>query len=214
MKIYSILLIDDDEDEYLIFKDYLSDLVAKHTLVWADTYDKGIQLLREDRFDICFIDLNLGIKSGLDLYGEIKVEREVPPIILLTGQESRTIDLQAIESGVSDYIVKNLDQTNITEKFPTKYFPKEQIEPILAGIRQNCDWKNKDGKFVDFFTSKNIGGIDQTAFIYEYYMKCDSVRFILSFSVEDEPELMGLNFEPIEKENKMILFPEKQLKNR
>jgi len=81
-------------------------------------------------------------------------------------------------------------------------------------ILQNCYWKNKNGKFVDFFTEKNIGGIDQTAFIYEYYMKCDSLRFILSFNTENEPELMGFKFEPIETENPMILFPEKQLKNR
>lgn len=114
----------------------------------------------------------------------------------------------------ANYIIENLDKPNIGEKFPTKYFPKEQLEPIISGIRQNCDWKNKDGKFVDFFTSKNIGGIDQTTFIYEYYLKCDSLRFILSFNVEDEPELMGFNVEPIETENKMILFPEKQLKNR
>ncbi|MFD2910239.1 hypothetical protein ACFSX9_16025 [Flavobacterium ardleyense] len=114
----------------------------------------------------------------------------------------------------ANYIMENLDKENIAKEFPIKYFPKEQLEPILDGIRQNCDWKNKDGKFVDFFTTKNIGGIDQTAFIYEYYMKCDSLRFILSFSVEDEPELMGFHFEPIETENQMILFPEKQLKNR
>lgn len=114
----------------------------------------------------------------------------------------------------ANYIMENLDNPNIGEKFPAKYFPKEQLDPIISGIRQNCDWKNKDGKFVDFFTSKNIGGVDQTAFIYEYYLKCDSLRFILSFNVEDEPELMGFNVEPIETENKMILFPEKQLKNR
>ncbi len=114
----------------------------------------------------------------------------------------------------ADYIMENLDKPNVVEKFPVKYFPKEQLEPIIGGIRQNCDWKNKDGKFVDFFTAKNIGGVNQTSFIYEYYLKCDSLRFILSFNVEDEPELMGFNVEPIETENKMILFPEKQLKNR
>ena len=114
----------------------------------------------------------------------------------------------------ANYVIENLDKQNIEEKFPAKYFPKEQLQPILGGIRQNCDWKNKDGKFVDFFTQKNIGGNDQVSFIYEYYMKCDSLRFILSFNIEDEPELMGFKFEPIETENPMILFPEKQLKNR
>lgn len=115
---------------------------------------------------------------------------------------------------LTDQIIENLDQKTVYEKFPPKYFPQEQLEPILGGIRQNCDWKKRDGKFVDFFNQTNIGGINQTAFIYEYYMKCDSLRFILSVNMEDEPELMGFNIEPIEKENPLILFPQKQLKNR
>jgi hypothetical protein len=114
----------------------------------------------------------------------------------------------------ADYIINNLDNPNIAEKFPVKFFPKEQLDPVLIGIREKCDWKSKDGKFVDFFTQKSVGGIDQNAFIYEYYLKCDSLRFILSFNTEKEPELMNFYFEPLENENKMILFPEKQLKNR
>ena len=115
---------------------------------------------------------------------------------------------------LADSVIENLDTESVYSKFPEKYFPKEQIQPILGGIKQNCDWKNRDGKFVDFFSHKNIGGIDQTAFIYEYYLKCDSLRFILSVNMENEPELMGFNIEPLENENQMILFPEKQLKNR
>ena len=142
------------------------------------------------------------MKKGLKIIGII-----IGVIILIIGIVGffgwRKMKKMNLAQEQANYIMENLDKPNIGEKFP-----------IIGGIRQNCDWKNKDGKFVDFFTQKNIGGIDQTAFIYEYYMKCDSLRFILSFNTEDEPELMGFKFEPIETENPMILFPEKQLKNR
>ena len=115
---------------------------------------------------------------------------------------------------LANSVIENLDSDAVYSKFPEKYFPKEQIQPIIGGIKQNCDWKNRDGKFVDFFSQKNVGGIDQTAYIYEYYLKCDSLRFVLSINMENEPELMGFHIEPLENENKMILFPEKQLKNR
>ena len=125
-------------------------------------------------------------------------------------------NMQKLEKAqaLTDNIMENLDQTSVYPKFNEKYFPKDKLEPILGGIRQNCDWKKRDGKFVDFFNQKNIGGIDQTAFIYEYYLQCDSLRFILSVNMEDEPELMGFTIEPLENENTMILFPEKKLKNR
>lgn len=115
---------------------------------------------------------------------------------------------------IADNIIENLDNQEIHQAFPEKYFPQDELETLLDGIRENCDWKNRDGKFVDFFSQKNIGGIDQTAFIYEFYLSCDSLRFVLSLNMEKEPELMGFNIEPLEKENTMILFPKKQLKNR
>lgn len=75
--------------------------------------------------------------------------------------------------------------------------------------------KKRDGKFVDFFSMKNVGGTDQTAYIYEYYLKCDSLRFIFTYDMDkDKPVLNRFDIEPLEQPNQMIIFPEKQLKNR
>ncbi|WP_300672753.1 hypothetical protein [Soonwooa sp.] len=116
----------------------------------------------------------------------------------------------------ADYIIENLDNETILKEFPTKNFPnKSQVQQVVAGIAKNCDWKNRDGKFVDFYTMKNIGGTDQTAYIYEYYLKCDSLRFIFTYNMNNEkPELYRFDIEPLEQPNQMIIFPEKQLKNR
>lgn len=116
----------------------------------------------------------------------------------------------------ANYIIENLDKDEVLKEFPEANFKdREQLKNLLGGIRQNCEWNKRDGKFVDFFTMKDIGGINSTAFIYEYYLKCDSLRFILIYNVDkDKPELFKINIEPIETENKMIIFPEKQLKNR
>lgn len=116
----------------------------------------------------------------------------------------------------ADYIIENLNKKEVLNEFPeTNFKDRQQLENLLGGISQNCEWNNRDGKFVDFFTMKDIGGINSTAFIYEYYLKCDSLRFILIYKVDkDKPELFKMNIEPLETENKMIIFPEKQLKNR
>lgn len=116
----------------------------------------------------------------------------------------------------ANYIIKNLDEDEVLKEFPeTNFKDKEQLKNILDGIKQNCEWKNRDGKFVDFFTMKDVGGINSTAFIYEYYLKCDSLRFVLIYNIDkDKPELFNMNIEPLETDNSMIIFPEKQLKNR
>jgi hypothetical protein len=116
----------------------------------------------------------------------------------------------------ANFIIENLDKEEVLKEFPqTNFKDRGQLSNLLGGIKENCDWKNRDGKFVDFFTMKDIGGINSTAFIYEYYLKCDSLRFVLIYNVDkDKPELFKMNIEPLETENKMIIFPEKQLKNR
>ena len=116
----------------------------------------------------------------------------------------------------ADYIIQNLDKEEVFKEFPTLYFKdREQLKILFGGIKKNCEWNKRDGKFVDFCTMKDIDGINSTAFIYEYYLKCDSLRFILIYNVDkDKPELFKFNIEPLETENRMIIFPEKQLKNR
>lgn len=126
----------------------------------------------------------------------------------------RKYEKQQKAQAIADSIIENLVKDEVYGEFPEKYFSKEQMKPFLGQLKENCDWENRDGKFVDFCSQMTVGGIDQTAFIYEYYLKCDSLRFILSVNMESEPELMGFNIEPLEKPNPLILFPEKQLKNR
>ena len=54
---------------------------------------------------------------------------------------------------------------------------------------------------------KDVGGINSIAYIYEYYLTCDSLRFVLIYNLEkDKPELFKLNIEPLETENPMIIF--------
>jgi len=116
----------------------------------------------------------------------------------------------------SKFIIENLDKEIVYKEFSEKNFPNQtQLRQSLDGIKLNCDWRNRKGKFVDFCTMKTIGGADQIAYIYEYYLKCDSLRFILIYDLDkNKPELSRLNIEPIEVDNKMIIFPEKQLKNQ
>ena len=116
----------------------------------------------------------------------------------------------------ADNIIENLDNPNVLKEFPEKNFPdKTQLRNLISGISKNCNWKQRDGKFVDFFTMKNIGGTDQTAYIYEYYLKCDSLRFVFTYNMDNEkPELARFDMQPLEEPNNMIIFPDKQLKNR
>lgn len=113
----------------------------------------------------------------------------------------------------ADYIIENFTNYDlIKDKLPEKHFQPSQTREFISNIEQSCNWSNRKGKFVDFYTMKNIGGTDQTAFIYEYFLDCDSLRVILIYNItKNSSELFKINLEPIEKENQMIVDPSKQL---
>lgn len=82
-----ILLVEDDEDDYIIIKNLLTNI---HTnvfdITWVATYDKGLQFLERQEHDICLLDFRLGAHNGLEILEEADIKRISIPIIIMTGQ--------------------------------------------------------------------------------------------------------------------------------
>ncbi len=103
-----LLLVDDDEDDHLMFRDLLSQIRdQKFKVSWAPSYEEGRAVLAQQEFDVCFMDFRLGVRTGLDLLREVVAEGCKVPIILLTGYGEQEVDLQAMQSGAADYLVKD-----------------------------------------------------------------------------------------------------------
>jgi len=105
---YKILLIEDDEEDYLIFRDLLSEIKdIKFELTWITEYNEGIKIILQNRHDIYFIDYHLGERNGLELLNEATSNNADGPFIFLTGQGNREVDLAAMKAGASDYLIKS-----------------------------------------------------------------------------------------------------------
>ena len=105
--ILRVLMIEDDEDDYLITRDLLSEVSPVNTrLTWRDCVADGLATLHENDVDVALVDLRLGPDSGLDLIRQAKAEGITTPFILLTGQGDSELDARAVELGAADYLVK------------------------------------------------------------------------------------------------------------
>ena len=105
---YRIALIEDDEDDYLIIKDYISEIEGKSFVVdWFPDYNSGIEAIKKKEHHLYFVDYFLGHKTGLDLLDAAAELNCDKPIILLTGLGNKAIDIKAMERGATDYLVKN-----------------------------------------------------------------------------------------------------------
>jgi diguanylate cyclase (GGDEF)-like protein/PAS domain S-box-containing protein len=102
-----VLLVEDDEDDYLITRDMLAaqDRV-QFKLDWCPNYDGALAAIREQRHDVYLVDYRLGRHTGLELVRAGFTSQPTVPVILLTGQSDYEIDLEATALGVTDFLVK------------------------------------------------------------------------------------------------------------
>jgi signal transduction histidine kinase len=102
-----ILLVEDDEDDYLLTTALFSDMEAgKYELEWVKTFDEAVERAGSDSYDVCLLDYQLGERDGLELMRELRERGFSSPIILLTGQGDDEIDLKAMKAGAADYLDK------------------------------------------------------------------------------------------------------------
>ncbi len=102
-----VLLVEDDEDDYVMTRDLLEEVPGEpYELEWVAEYDRARDVIREKRHDIYLFDFRLGAENGLDLLKFSSLENPDVPVIMLTEQTDREIDVQAMKAGAADYLVK------------------------------------------------------------------------------------------------------------
>lgn len=86
MKDIKVLLIDDDNDDYILTKDVFTQLPSKYSLSWVNSFEKGLSAIRNKEFDVYLLDYQLGNGNGLQLLAEAINSGCREPIIMLTGK--------------------------------------------------------------------------------------------------------------------------------
>jgi len=103
-----VLLIDDDEDDYVLTQTLLQQVDPRgFVLDWLATYDDGRAAISDCGHDVFLIDYRLGAHSGLDLLSHAAACGCDAPVIMLTGQGNREIDLLAMQAGATAYLAKS-----------------------------------------------------------------------------------------------------------
>jgi diguanylate cyclase (GGDEF)-like protein/PAS domain S-box-containing protein len=102
-----LLVVEDDEDDYLITHDLLVEQTRIRVDVeWAADYDTALEAIRAQRHDVYLVDYRLGGRTGLELIRESFATRPVAPVIMLTGLPVAEIDLEATALGATDFLTK------------------------------------------------------------------------------------------------------------
>ncbi|MDO8543905.1 MAG: diguanylate cyclase [Opitutaceae bacterium] len=102
-----ILLIDDDRLQFRITQAHFEQFAAKaYELDWAPTYEDGLQRLLSGGYAACLLDYQLGERDGLQLIREAVGRGCRTPIVFLTAETAHRVDVEAMNAGALDYLVK------------------------------------------------------------------------------------------------------------
>jgi len=103
-----ILLVEDDEDDYILTKELLTEWgTISFELQWVTTFEVALTEMKRNHHDIYLLDYRLGTENGLELLRTGMAQGCKGPIIFLTGQDNREIDLEVMQAGAVDYLVKS-----------------------------------------------------------------------------------------------------------
>lgn len=133
-----LLLVEDDEDDYILTSGYLQELSSYcFDIVWADSPQQALVQLSDESFDICLLDFQLGAENGLSVLQQAQQQGLSTPIIMLTGQADDALDLAALQAGATDFLVKHelsspRFQRAIRYALARKEIEQERVERLKA----------------------------------------------------------------------------------
>ncbi|HWM90556.1 MAG TPA: response regulator [Thermoanaerobaculia bacterium] len=101
-----ILIVDDSPEDRELYKRLLGqDPEQEYDFLEAELGEDGLELAREERPDCLLLDYRLPDVDGLEFLTRL-LQDGLVPVIVLTGQGSESVAVQAMKGGAQDYLLK------------------------------------------------------------------------------------------------------------
>lgn len=98
------------EDDPLLGAGLLAGLrQAGFAAEWVQDGQPALDVLHAERFGAVVLDLGLPRLSGLDLLRQLRRERNMIPVLVLTARDAHQDVISGLDSGADDYLVKPCD---------------------------------------------------------------------------------------------------------
>jgi response regulator RpfG family c-di-GMP phosphodiesterase len=103
----SVLLVEDDADHALLAKEALENALSRAVVSHAPDIASAIELCRGATWSLVVLDQHLPDGSGIDFVQALRNMAPDVPVVMLTGEGSEHLAVEAFRHGVSDYVVKS-----------------------------------------------------------------------------------------------------------
>jgi diguanylate cyclase (GGDEF)-like protein/PAS domain S-box-containing protein len=136
--ITKILLVEDDEDDYIITSNLFRDIQEKQfEIEWVCSYDHALEVMGKNQHDVYLVDFRLGMRNGIQLLEEAIASGCKAPIILL-GQGDCKVDIAAMQAGAADYLIKGqIDSSGLERAIRHAIERSYTLEKLRQALQEN-----------------------------------------------------------------------------
>lgn len=110
-----VLVVDDSGTMRKIILRSLNALGVTDVVEAGDGSD-GLDMFKQQQFDVVLTDWNMPRMTGLELLKAIRGSGSTVPVILITTEAEKGRVLEAVQAGVSDYLVKPFETEGLRQK--------------------------------------------------------------------------------------------------
>jgi len=164
-----LMVVEDDPSLASWISDYLNS--NGYLVTIATSGDIAIELIREDEPSMVILDINLPIKDGFEVCAEVRKFYD-KPILMLTARGDETDEVQGLELGANDYLVK-----------PVR--PKALLARVQSLLRRNE--KTPAADHMRVFGDFKIDSISRSVYIEEQAIDLSSHEFDLLWLLCENP---------------------------
>jgi response regulator RpfG family c-di-GMP phosphodiesterase len=102
----SVLLVEDDDDQALLVTEVLERALEGAVVSRAGSVAGAAELSNGSTWSLAVVDHNLPDGLGMQVLDALRADDPTMPIVMLTGQGSEEMAIEAFRHGASDYVVK------------------------------------------------------------------------------------------------------------
>jgi len=160
------LLVEDNSGDARLIKEYLSETQkAPFEIQVTERLSDGLNVLRDKRFDLVLLDLNLPDSSGIETLIKVKAEARKTAIIVLTGLNDEEVAVKALQKGAQDYLVKDQINPNLLSR---------AIRYAIERMLNELTLREREARYRSLFENMLNG----FAYCQMLYKNCKSDDFI------------------------------------
>lgn len=133
----NILLLEDLESDRQVIERSLSDIASNITL--AASFEDATQKAQSGEFDLLMISLNLSMRDGLYLCGQIRAQESTRtlPILLLANSDEIELVAKGLDLGANDYVLRPIERSELISRVCTQFQQKQHYDRLRQKLEQS-----------------------------------------------------------------------------